>query len=156
MDGVVHSSFPRAFWLGVAVATRGRDYSAPISLPTTDTRRCISAIDVLGVTLVYANVRLAPCGGLDRGTGADIKRIRFVDALRLALRAENGQTVRLGGQISAPKPNIVEKPISSAAATILGLRAKLDTTRPNGNPTAEASTTNPNTTSPDPVKLQPQ
>jgi hypothetical protein len=45
MDGVVHSSLPRAFWLGVAVATRGRDYSAPISLPTTDTRRRISAIE---------------------------------------------------------------------------------------------------------------
>jgi hypothetical protein len=82
MDGVVHSSFPTAFWLEVAVATRGRDYSAPISLPTTDTRRRISAIDVLGVTLFYASVRLAPCGGLYLGAGMDIERISFVDALR--------------------------------------------------------------------------
>jgi hypothetical protein len=82
MDGVVHSSLPRAFWLGLAAATHDRDYSAPISLPTTDTRRRISAIDVLGVTLAYASVRLAPCGGLDRGAGMDIDRISFVDALR--------------------------------------------------------------------------
>ena len=28
------------------------------------------------------SVRLAPCGGLDRGAGVDIERISFVDASR--------------------------------------------------------------------------
>ena len=40
--------------LSLPVSAYDRDYSAPISLPTTDTRRHISAIDVLGITLGYA------------------------------------------------------------------------------------------------------
>jgi hypothetical protein len=28
------------------------------------------------------SVRLAPCGGLDRGAGVDIEQISFLDALR--------------------------------------------------------------------------
>ena len=82
MDGVVHGSFPRAFWLGVAAATHDRDCRARTSLHTTDTRRRISAIDVLGLTLVYASVRLAPCGSLDCGADVDIERIGLVDTLR--------------------------------------------------------------------------
>src|SRR5262245_55554299 len=82
MVGVVHGSFPRAFRLGVAAATHDRDCSARTYLPTTDTRRQVSAIDVLGLTLVYVSVRLAPCGGLDCGAGVDMLRSRLVVTMR--------------------------------------------------------------------------
>jgi hypothetical protein len=86
----------------------------------------------------------------------DIERIRLVDALRWLCKRKTDEPPDLGGQTGAPRPTVAEKLISSAAATILALRANLRYDRPNDNPTAEASTTNQNTTGPDPVKLQPQ
>jgi hypothetical protein len=57
MDGVIHGSFPWAFWLGFAGATHDRDCSARASLPTTNTRSRISVIDLLRITPVHASVR---------------------------------------------------------------------------------------------------
>jgi hyperosmotically inducible periplasmic protein len=75
MDGFVHSAFQRAFWLGVAAVTPDRDYSAPISLPTTDTRRRISAIDVLGVTLVLVVSTVSAQDGILSRTGQALDNV---------------------------------------------------------------------------------